>query len=283
MKSSGFLRQVLLGALLVALFAVVATPVVQAQHGGGSDLITLQEMKAKLRDEGKQRNLSQLTHAELETLQPTPGGTFANLFNSEFVVKIGTSTFIINMVMITFPVLFSLVTVLFFFTPFDFMIGGVMHRAVGALLKATVVFKDFGDHLMKAPDTLRENKFKGHPRKAFAHYMHKSFIKRYKNNITAIAFMGTAFLIGNIGMRGVKFMTAHEPSMIILAIIIEITVLLLLGMTTWYEQEDIDDEEGDAKKAFPGKQLSLEEVRNRLHALEQDLEATVRGEAGMRP
>ncbi|MBE0643086.1 MAG: hypothetical protein IH600_03315 [Bacteroidetes bacterium] len=276
MKSSGFIRHLLLGTLLIAFVSVFAAPVVHAQS---DDMMTLEQMKMKLRDEGKSRNLSQLTHAELEMIRPSEGSLFANLFNTEYVKKIGNSTFILNMLAITLVILIAGFVVLFFFTPIGlFLFRGSMHAFVGAILKASGISKKFGDHLMKEPKKwLQKEKS---VRSAFALYMHNEFIPEYKNNITAIAFMGTAFLILNIGLRGVKFMTAHEPDLIVIAIVVEITVLLLLGMTTWYEKEE--EEETGAGAGMPGKQLSLADVERRLDALKQELEASVRTETGLR-
>lgn len=276
MKSSGFTRHLLLGALLIAFVSAFAAPVAYAQ---ADEMMTLEQMKMKLRDEGKSRNLSQLTHAELELIKPSDGGTFGNLFNTELVTKVGTSTFILNMLAITLVILIAGFVVLFFFTPIGlFLFRGSMHSFVGAILKASGISKKFGDHLMKEPKKwLQKEKS---VRAAFALYMHNEFIPDYKNNITAIAFMGTAFLILNIGLRGVKFMTAHQPDLIVIAIVVEITVLLLLGMTTWYEKEE--EEEAGAGAGMPGKQLSLADVERRLDALKQELEASVRTETGLR-
>lgn len=275
MKSSGFIRHLLLGALMVAFVAAFSAPVVHAQDG--ETMITLDQMKMKLRDEN--RNLSQLTHEELKLIKESDGGYFGNMFNTEFVMKIGISTFIMNMAAITIIIVFAGFVVLVFFTPLGlFLFRGSLHAFVGAILKASGISKKFGDHLMTHPKKwLQKEKS---VRQAFALYMHNEFIPEYKNNITAIAFIGTAFLILNIGLRGVKFMTAHQPDLIVIAILVEITVLLLLGMTTWYEKEE--EEEIGAGAGFPNKQLSLKDVESKLDALKAELEATVRGESGLR-
>ncbi|PLX28209.1 MAG: hypothetical protein C0600_10155 [Ignavibacteria bacterium] len=279
MKSSGFIRHLMLGTLLSAVLFAVAAPIASAQHGAG-DMKTLEEMKRFLRDEGRSRDLSQLTHEELANLSPSPGGMVGNLFATEFVFKIGTSTFIVNMLAIFLVILIAGVVVIFFFTPIGlFLFRGSLHAFAGAILKGTGISNKFGEHLMKEPKKwLQKEKS---VRQAFALYMHNEFIPEYKNNITAIAFIGTAFLILNIGLRGVKFMTAHQPDLIVIAIVVEITVLLLLGLTTWYEKEE--EEEAGAGAGMPGKQLTLSEVERRLDALKDELEASVRTETGMRP
>jgi hypothetical protein len=267
----------LLSTLLITFVATFTAPVAYAQ---ADEMMTLEAMKMKLRDEGKSRNLSQLTHAELEMIKPSDGGLIGNLFNTELVTKVGNSTFIMNMLAITLVIFTAGFVVLFFFTPIGlFLFRGSMHSFVGAILKASGISKKFGDHLMKEPKKWLQKTTS--VRDAFAKYMHNEFIPEYKNNITAIAFMGTAFLILNIGLRGVKFMTAHQPDLIVIAIVVEITVLLLLGMTTWYEKEE--EEEAGAGAGMPGKQLTLEEVERKIDALKKDLELSVRAETDFRP
>jgi arginine exporter protein ArgO len=90
-------------------------------------------------------------------------------------------------------------------------------------------------------------------------YMHNEFIPQYKNNITAVAFMGTAFLILNIGLRGVMFMVAHEPTLIIIAILVEMIVLILLGLTTWYEKS-LDGKKEEETGLNLDKGLLLEKI-----------------------
>jgi hypothetical protein len=278
MKSSGILRHLLFGTLLVSILGMGLATEVLAQSGGHK-MMTLQEYKQFLRNEGRGRDLSQATHEELANIAQSPGGYFSNMFSTEYVFKIGNSTFILNMLAITVVLLVAGSVVVFFFTPMGmFLFRGGLHSFVGAVLKSTGISPKFGEHLMKEPKRwLQKEK---NVRQAFALYMHNEFIPEYKNNITAIAFIGTAFLILNIGLRGVKFMTAHQPDLIVIAIIVEITVLLLLGLTTWYEKEE--EEEMGAGQGLPGKQLTLSDVERRLDALKEELEASVRSESGLR-
>ena len=268
-RLSGLLFAVLTGAFICSFIVLpLATGVAQTKE----EMITLDQYKAFLRDEGKGRDLSQASHEELAKLYE--GGPM-----TERVVRIGISTFILNLAWIYGLSGFSLIVILMFFTPLGLaLFRGNLHAFIGAILKATGISKKFGDHLIKKPKFwLQKEKSVRH---AFAMYMHNEFIPDYKNNITAIAFIGTAFLILNIGLRGVKFMVAHQPDLIIIAIIVEITVLCLLGLTTWYEKEE-EEEEG-AGAGLPGKQLTLAEVEARLDALKSELEATVSSERHMR-
>ena len=245
------------------------------------EMMTLDQYKAFLKDEGKQRGLSEAKAEELEKLLPGGGLT-------ERVVKIGISTFILNLAMIYTVAIVSMSVIVLFFTPFGlFLFRGNLHAFVGSILKATGLSKNisdnpnnlgFGDHLITWPKKCLQESH-GRVRKAFAMYMHNNFIPQYKNNIPAVAFIGTAFLILNIGLRGVKFMVAHQPDLIIIAILVEITVLCLLGLTTWYEKEE-DETEGDGTRV-PGTELTWSEVKAKLDALEHDLEESAHKSRGM--
>jgi hypothetical protein len=196
---------------------------------------------------------------ELDKLEPTPGGVWGNLFNSNYVFKVGTSTIFLNMGAISTLILLGIFVILFFFTPLGLVIfRGGLHNGLGAMASLFGA-KTLGKHLTMLPAYL--NRYKSSV-KAFGMYMHNEFIPQYKNNITAIAFMGTAFLILNIGLRGVKLMVAHEPTLIILAIIVEMIVLLLLGLTTWYEKS-LDGK----KEEETGLKLDKEELLNDLSAM----------------
>ncbi|MDH7516572.1 MAG: hypothetical protein QHI48_11945 [Bacteroidota bacterium] len=270
-RFQGFIRP--LCFLILALSAVLSVPVSTVLAQEREEMMTLDQYKAFLENEGKGRTVSQATAEELQKL--LPGGSWG-----EYVFKMGISTFILNLWVIFILAVISLFTITMFFTPLGlFFFRGNLHAFFGSLLKATGISRRFGDHLITKPKYWL-NKEGGRVRQAFAMYMHNEFIPLYKNNITAIAFIGTAFLIFSIGLRGIKFVIAHQPGLIIYAIIVEVTVLLLLGLTTWYEKEE--EEEGAGEKGFPGKQLTLAEVEAKLDALKQELEASVRGEHGMR-
>jgi hypothetical protein len=241
------------------------------------EMMTLDQQKQLLIQEGKGRDLSQLTHEELARLKE--GGPI-----SERVVRIGLSTFILNLGAIYTLAAFSFFVITMFFTPIGFwLFRGNLHAFIGSILKASGISKgpdSFGESLTKDPKHFMVE-YKS-VRQAFAMYMHKKFIRKYKNNITAIAFMGTAFLIFAIGVRGLKFIVAHQPGLILYAILVEVTVLLLLGLTTWFEKEQEDDEEDSAYAHIQGKQLSLEEVERKIEEFKSELEASVHSESRMR-
>jgi len=269
MKTQRSLRSFIMSLFILTLILPVVAPIAFAQSS--EEMMTIGEFKEALKKED--RNLSQATHEELTKLKP--GGPM-----TETVLKIGSSTFVINELLILSVGMISAFVILMFFTPIGLaLFRGNLHAFVGALLKATGISKKFGEHLIKEPKKWLQREKS--VRQAFALYMHNEFIPDYKNNITAIAFIGTAFLILNIGLRGVKFMVAHQPDMIIIAILVEITVLCLLGLTTWYEKEE-EEEAAGLGAGVTGKQLTLREVSEKLDALKSELEKTVDSEMGLR-
>jgi hypothetical protein len=271
MKGNAFFRSIMLGLICVVFLSAGNIMRVAAQPAS-DDRITLDQQKQILEKEGKGRDLSQLSSEELARLKE--GGPL-----SERVVKIGISTFILNLALAYTIVAIAAFIISMFFTPLGFwLFRGNLHSFIGSILKASGLSKKFGEMLMKEPKRLM-GKHKS-VRAAFAEYMHNEFIPNYKNNITAVAFMGTAFLIFSIGVRGLKFIVAHQPGLILYAICVEVTVLLLLGLTTWYEKEE-EEEDGEGQ-GFAGKQLTLEEVERKLDALKGELEQSVQTETRLR-
>ncbi len=265
MFTKAMLRSSLLCLIMLVSFATLLP---QKSHAevGKAESMTLQEFKNFLATSN--RDLSMATQEELTMLRPGTG-TFG-----EIVYKTGMSVFILNGYLILIGLTFLLI-ILLFFSPVGMIFGGALHAVVGSLMGGS----SFGKCLKKLSEN-KKNKVKGGDHGPFAMWMINDFIPHYKNNVTAVAFLGTAFLIANIGFRGIKFMVAHQPTMIILAILIEVSVLVLLAVTQWYEPEPADEDEDG--KALPGKQLSLSEVQAKLKALEEDLANTVQKEVNLR-
>ncbi len=196
---------------------------------------TLPTLKARIAAEQPRRDLSRLNVDELERLQASPGGVSGNLWSPEFVLKVGSSTFIVNMRRISAVAAVCAAVVLLYFTPLGFVLfRGRAHTLLGNILAGTGLAREFGEHLKREPKLCLSRA--GGARMAFVMYMRSHFIAEYKNNVTAAAFLGTAFLIMVIGLRGIKFLTPHQPDLVIIAIMVEMSVLCLLGLTTWYEK-----------------------------------------------
>lgn len=261
-SASTFVHTLLLLISILTLVTVCSptAAVAQAPAAPTKDVPTLER---ELAEQG--RNLSMATHDDLVQLKD--GGAI-----TQYVLKIGGSVFIINFIPIIILISGAVFIIVFFFTPIGlFLTRGALTSAIGSLVITLGISKEFGESLKHIQKWLVKT---GSVREGFRRYMHEEFIHKYKNNVTAAAFMGTAFLIAMIGLRGIKFFVAHQPDWIMYALIVEITVLLLLGLTTWYESEVQGPEpEGTGKG---GRELSLREVEEKLDMLKREFEESVR-------
>lgn len=244
--------------------------------------VSLAQLKSNLAAQG--RSLGGASYRELERLAESPGGLYANLWNAEYVFRIGESTFIVDMRLISTVTLGAFVILLVLFSPLGFMLfRGGAHALLGAMLQFLRIAPEYGEHLRTEPRKWLQREPRA--RMAFRHYMHSAFIPAYRNNVTAIAFLGTAFLIMSIGFRGIKFMVPHQPEMIIAAIIVEITVLCMLGLSTWYERSDSEQpaQAVDAVRLPNGQYLEREFVLKAIRDVVADLDAAAAVEKGGRP
>ncbi|MDZ4744790.1 MAG: hypothetical protein SGJ05_02170 [bacterium] len=69
-------------------------------------------------------------------------------------------------------------------------------------------------------------------------YMTHHFTEKYSNNVTGLAYFGAAILIVVIGVRGLKFIPATKPSLILAAISLEGIMLALLAFALVYTEEE---------------------------------------------
>jgi hypothetical protein len=69
-------------------------------------------------------------------------------------------------------------------------------------------------------------------------YMVHHFTERYANNVTGFAYGGAAILIIVVGIRGLKFIPANRPSIMMFAILLEFTLLALMAISLFYTEEE---------------------------------------------
>ena len=69
-------------------------------------------------------------------------------------------------------------------------------------------------------------------------YMAHHFTERYANNVTGFAYGGAAILIIVVGIRGLKFIPAARPSVMLFAILLEFTLLALMAVSLFYTEEE---------------------------------------------
>jgi hypothetical protein len=71
-----------------------------------------------------------------------------------------------------------------------------------------------------------------------ATYMKFHFAEHYANTVQGLAYAGAAFLIIMIGIRGLKFIPAEQPSPILMALGVEFSLLSLLALSLLYTEEE---------------------------------------------
>jgi hypothetical protein len=186
---------------------------------------------------------------------------------------------------------FALITLLFFFDAlavctmaverFGGSVRGRLVRFIGRLLPP--VFGSFKRSLNVLADwhdiERRKVKLKAmgedtetgdrHP---FSYWMVDEIVRKYENNAQGFAYLGAALLIFVIGLRGVKIIGNEEKEWIILALLIEFTLIGVVGLLLFYKPED-DKSKGGGYAA----QLKLDELTKKLAEKEHALE-TFKGE-----
>jgi hypothetical protein len=104
-------------------------------------------------------------------------------------------------------------------------------------------------------------------------YMTHHFCEKYQNTVTGMAYGGAAFLIVAIGIRGLKFIPADKPSFILLAIILEFSMLSLMALTLLYTEGEermdkimkkMEDANRSSLDAQRGQQADIHMLTNAL-------------------
>jgi len=110
--------------------------------------------------------------------------------------------------------------------------------------------------------------------KALRLYMSHHFAEEYSNAVTGLAYGGAALLIIAIGIRGLKFIPATRPTLILFAIFLEFSMLTLLAFTLFYTEaeERVDKMLKKMEDAARGQLETLEQQSRDIHRLAEALE-----------
>ncbi len=110
--------------------------------------------------------------------------------------------------------------------------------------------------------------------KALRLYMSHHFAEKYSNAVTGLAYGGAALLIIAIGIRGLKFIPATRPTLILFAIFLEFSMLTLLAFTLFYTEaeERVDKMLKKMEDAARGQLETLEQQSRDIHRLAEALE-----------
>lgn len=69
-------------------------------------------------------------------------------------------------------------------------------------------------------------------------FMSEYFAPNCGNNVQGLAYAGAGFMIVVIGLRGLRFIPASRPSLIIASISLEFALLVALGITLYFQREE---------------------------------------------
>jgi hypothetical protein len=81
-------------------------------------------------------------------------------------------------------------------------------------------------------------------RKPFAKWMITAVTSVYENNVQGWAYVGAALLIVIIGFRGIKWIPKNEPTLLLFGLWLEFSLLVLLGIVTFYKPQRIESKGG---------------------------------------
>jgi hypothetical protein len=83
-------------------------------------------------------------------------------------------------------------------------------------------------------------------------YMRFYFTTQYSNTVLGLVYIGAAFLIITIGLRGLKFIPPTQPSFILFGLGVEFSLLLVFAITTIFARQE-EDHESDSESGGAGK------------------------------
>lgn len=98
-----------------------------------------------------------------------------------------------------------------------------------------------------------------HPFRGLALYLRNHFTEKYSNSILSFVYVGAAFLIIIIGLRGLKFIPSSEPSLVFFALGLEFSILITYALTLLFskpeEQQTPPESNLNEKIHFSDKQM----------------------------
>ncbi len=82
-------------------------------------------------------------------------------------------------------------------------------------------------------------------------YMRFYFTEKYSNTVLGLVYLGAAFLIIIIGMRGLKFIPSTQPSLVFFALGLEFSMLITYAFTLIFTRQEEETHEGDKNHHEP--------------------------------
>ena len=114
------------------------------------------------------------------------------------------------------------------------------------------------------------------PRTAFGKFMVYKFVPQYANNVQGLVYMGAAFLIIIVGLRGLgevagkiaivpKFLLEGgkvSPNWVMIALFLEFSLLMIMAIVTFFTPEDSMFEEPIHKGDLPSDEI--QRIKNQM-------------------
>ncbi len=96
-------------------------------------------------------------------------------------------------------------------------------------------------------------------------YFRNHFTEKYANTILGLVYMGAAFLIIIIGLRGLKFIPSSEPSLVFFALGLEFTILITYAFTLMFSRPE-DQSILVPDKTTDSKTIASKQMENLLRS-----------------
>lgn len=103
-------------------------------------------------------------------------------------------------------------------------------------------------------------------------YMRNYFTLEYGNHMLGIVYIGAAVLIVIIGLRGLKFIPAQEPSIIIFALGLEFVLLIAYALTVIYTRDEDSRISSNKSDARDESAKQLETIAGYLKRMSGDVD-----------
>lgn len=113
-----------------------------------------------------------------------------------------------------------------------------------------------------------------HPIDGLNLYLRNHFTEKYSNSILAFVYIGAAFLIIIVGMRGLKFIPASQPSLVFFALGLEFSILITYALTLMFskpeEQSPVGEGAGSTDKLITSDKQMEKLLRSFINWKQKD-------------
>jgi hypothetical protein len=118
-------------------------------------------------------------------------------------------------------------------------------------------------------------------RNKFSLWMVHEMVPKYENNAQGLAYLGASVLIVVIGLRGIQILTKDNSTFIILALLLEFTLIGILGIMVFYKPEDNKQNvDIEARVSIRSLNDELAKTKEALESLQENVRKVSKDIAG---